>query len=258
MSEVDASSEAGAAGEFRLKALPIFYTFLLAVGVLLLSGITVEAVEHVVHLPERPTMPWISYYYGHVAQLAYALLAIAWLRKRHPADYGLHLPRGKSYLGPAIFWGLAFGVLMTLVDYWPQLLTLTRPQDETLALTPLNIGGWLSFEGIFVGPSEEIPFRALLVTYLTCTLPGRVSWRGYSMNGAGIVVAAMFALAHSANFFLRPFAMALGQQIYAFVMGVFYAYWLEKSRSVLAPIIGHNLSDMSEQILVFAMVATFH
>jgi hypothetical protein len=48
--------------------------------------------------------------------------------------------------------------------------------------------------------------------------------------------------------------MALGQQIYAFASGVHYAYWLEKSQSVIAPIIGHNASDVVEYALLFLRV----
>jgi membrane protease YdiL (CAAX protease family) len=51
--------------------------------------------------------------------------------------------------------------------------------------------------------------------------------------------------------------MAMGQMIYAFALGVFYAYWFEKSKSLLAPIIGHNVSDVVEYILIFAMVAAW-
>ncbi len=38
-------------------------------------------------------------------------------------------------------------------------------------------------------------------------------------------------------------------------LGVLYAYWLEKSKSVLAPIVGHNVSDATEYALLFLMVA---
>lgn len=47
----------------------------------------------------------------------------------------------------------------------------------------------------------------------------------------------------------------VGQQIYAFALGVLYAYWLEKSKSIVAPIVGHNVSDVSEYAIVFAWVA---
>lgn len=50
----------------------------------------------------------------------------------------------------------------------------------------------------------------------------------------------------------RHWPQALGQQVYAFALGVFYAYWLEKSRSIRAPIIGHNAGDVVEYLIVFA------
>ena len=52
----------------------------------------------------------------------------------------------------------------------------------------------------------------------------------------------------------------LGQQFYAFALGVLYAYWFEKSRSLWAPIVGHNVGDLTEYALIFAMVAmwSFH
>jgi membrane protease YdiL (CAAX protease family) len=242
---------------FRLKALPIAQTFFMGLGLLALSAFTVEIILHYVHLPERPEMPWIRFYYDHIAQLGFALGTIYLLKRTYPGTYGLQWPEGKSYVGWAILVGVGFGLFMTLVDYWPQIFTQTAPKDNPYPLTTFNIVGWLSFEGIFVGPSEEVLFRGLLVTFLTQRMPGKVSYRGYEMNGAGIVVAAMFALAHVGNFFLRPFLMAFGQLIYAFAIGVVYAYWFEKSKSLLAPIIGHNVGDLTEQILIFVMVAAW-
>ena len=72
------------------------------------------------------------------------------------------------------------------------------------------------------------------------------------MNWAGVIVALLFALLHAPNFALRSWPIALGQQIYAFALGVLYAYWLEKSKSIVAPIIGHNVSDVVEYIILFA------
>ncbi|MDE2464941.1 MAG: CPBP family intramembrane metalloprotease [Alphaproteobacteria bacterium] len=103
-----------------------------------------------------------------------------------------------------------------------------------------------------MGPTEEIPFRALLVTYLAVTMPGKLRLGRFSMNWAGILVAVIFALLHAESFFSGPWSLALAQQVYAFVLGVLYAYWLEKSGSVLAPIVGHNLSDLTETLLVVA------
>jgi membrane protease YdiL (CAAX protease family) len=187
-------------------------------------------------------------------QLLIALLGIAVLKFRLvPADYGLHWPRDKTYILPAVLWGGFFGVLMTLVDYAPQLIAHTKPSPG-FALTSSNIWGWLFFEGVYVGPTEEIPFRALLVTYLARTMPGKARIGRFNMNWAGIIVALIFALLHISSFDSRNWPEALGQQFYAFALGILYAYWLEKSKSVVAPIVGHNVSDVVEYLILFSWV----
>jgi CAAX protease family protein len=243
---------------FKFRIVPIVLAALTAIVILVLSDVTTDLAQHFLHLPVRPEMPWIETSYGHTAQLVYTLIAIALFKIFVRGDYGLHRPAGKSYVGAAILWGLFFGLLMTVVDYWPQILAHKPPSDQPYPLTPVNIAGWLGFEGIYVGPTEETLFRGLLVTYLMAMVPGRVTvWR-YDMSVAGPLVAIFFALAHAADFVTRPFAMAMGQQVYAFALGILYAYWFEKSRSLLAPIIGHNIGDLVEYALIFAMVAMWH
>ena len=51
--------------------------------------------------------------------------------------------------------------------------------------------------------------------------------------------------------------MAFGQVAYMLAQGILFAYWYEKSGSLLAPIIGHSLANMIQQGLIFAMVAAW-
>lgn len=242
---------------FRLKLVPILVTGALGWSVPYAAAFAALYSIKLFHLAIVPggNLGWL--YLQHGWQLLSALLVIAvlkfWLA---PADYGLHWPRGKTYIWPAIAWGVFFGVLMTVVDYAPQIITHTKP-DPGFPLTPGNIWGWTFFEGFYVGPTEEIPFRALLVTYLATTMPGKLRIGRFNMNWAGVIVAAIFALLHAANFNTRAWPEALGQQIYAFALGVLYAYWLEKSRSVVGPIIGHNVSDVVEYLILFAWLGVF-
>ncbi len=202
--------------------------------------------------PQGPTLQWL--YMQHALQLLIALAAIAVVKRLVPADYGLHRPRGKTYIFPAILWGALFGILMTVVDYAPQLIAHSKPELD-YPLTRSNVLGWLFFEGVYGGPTEEIPFRALLVTYLAATMPGTLRVGRFEMNWAGVIVAVLFALLHATNFAVRAWPLALGQQVYAFMLGVLYAYWLEKSKSVVAPSIGHNVGDFVEYAIVFCWVA---
>jgi uncharacterized protein len=73
------------------------------------------------------------------------------------------------------------------------------------------------------------------------------------MHVAGVILAILFALAHLTSFWTENFWIALGQQIYAFALGILYAYWREKSGSLLAPIIGHNVGDGVEYIMTLLM-----
>jgi hypothetical protein len=241
---------------FRLKIVPIVVVALLGYGVPYVAAYCAFFSSKIFHTasPHGPTLPWL--YMQHAFQLLVALIVIAALKFLVPADYGLHRPRGKTFVLPAILWGVFFGVLMTFVDYAPQLIAHTRP-DAGFPLTPSNVWGWLFFEGVYVGPTEEIPFRALLVTYLAATMPGKLHIGRFNMNWAGIIVAVVFALLHATNFSLRAWPEALGQQFYAFALGVLYAYWLEKSKSVVAPIIGHNVGDVVEYIILFVWVGAF-
>ncbi|HTB88850.1 MAG TPA: CPBP family intramembrane glutamic endopeptidase [Steroidobacteraceae bacterium] len=237
---------------FKLRFLPIFVTAVLGYGVPYVAGYGAFYCSKLFNTPSPhgPTLPWL--FSQHALQLMLALIVIAVLKfKLVPADYGLHWPRGKTYIGPAILWGIGFGILMTIVDYVPQLLAHTKPAAN-FPHTPGNIWGWLFFEGIYVGPTEEIPFRALLVTYLATTMPGKFQIGRFNMNWAGIIVALIFVLLHANNFDTRHWPEALGQQFYAFALGILYAYWLEKSKSVVAPIIGHNVGDVVEYIILFA------
>jgi uncharacterized protein len=111
--------------------------------------------------------------------------------------------------------------------------------------------GTLGFEFIFVGFGEEVPFRGLLQTFLMLRTSGRIRFGRFDMHVAGLILALLFGLAHITNFWSQPFWFAFAQQLYAFALGVLYAYWREKSGSLLAPIIGHNMGDGAEYALIF-------
>ena len=238
---------------FRLKVVPLLIVSVLGLGIPYLAAYLAFFSSKIFGTPSPhgATLPWL--YTQHAAQFLIALIAIGVAKRYVPADYGMHWPRQKTYILPAVLWGALFGVIMTLIDYAPQLFAHHKP-DPGFPLTATNVAGWLFFEGVYVGPTEEVPFRALLVTYLAATMPGRLRLGRFEMNWAGVIVALLFALLHAANFNLRAWPLALGQQFYAFALGVLYAYWLEKSKSVVAPIIGHNVGDVVEYALMFLWV----
>ncbi len=240
----------------RLWAIPaVFAVIVLGLGLPQLGAIVAELLHrHIPVLPSGngPLLPWL--YSQHLFQTLLALIAIFVIKRLQPFDAGLRWPPEKTYIRPAILWGVFFGVLMTVVDYAPDLLA-RHPMDLGFPITRDNVIGWTFFEGVYVGPTEEILFRSLLVGYLIAMMPGKLRLGAYSMSWAGILVAAIFALAHIGSFVTRPSWAAAGQQVYAFALGVLYAYWFEKSRSVVAPIVGHNVGDVVEYAICFVLIA---
>ena len=208
--------------------------------------LTAFGVDHISEIERR----WM----GHTILLGLALVAIALLKRVVPNDYGLHMPRGRSYAGPAVLFGLVSGVVMVLVDNGHALFSGSRPALPFDLDWP-SVSAWLSFEGLFVGQVEEIASRALLLPFLAVMIPVSLRLGAYRLSAGALLVAILFALGHLGSFGREPLSAALGQQAYAFVWALFYAYWFEQSRSVVAPGIAHALGDLTEYVLLIAWVA---
>ena len=195
---------------------------------------------------------WRSGYVGHLAILLVALALIGVLTPFIGSRFGLGWPKGPTLLGPALGFGALFGLLMLVVDYGPALWHHQAPRGPYgTALS--NMLPWLAMQGIFVGISEEIPFRSLLLVFLSSRLPGRVRVGRLDVSVAGVVIGVAFSLAHADAFWTTSFSAALGQQIYAIGMSVYCAYLFEKSGSIVAPIVFHNAGDVVEWGLCFAL-----
>lgn len=234
----------------RLPVRALLGTIALGAAVLLPAGIVTAVMMQRTGITGDPTSSPLLGAASHTAMLAVALLLIAWLAKGRFADYGLQWPPRRSYVLASIAWGTFFGFLMTAVDYLPQ-IAHRLPPPGNLSLAPGHIAAMLASYGVYVGPSEEIPFRGLMLTFLMQRSSGRVRLGRYEMHAAGVILALLFALAHLTSFWTINVWLALGQQLYAFALGILYAYWREKSGSLLAPILGHNFSDGVEYALMF-------
>lgn len=235
-------------GSMRFRFLPILSVVALGLGLPWLAEELVDFTRHYSHLVPSIADEPAWHYASKGVQLALALVAIAAMKWLVPGDYGVHRPRKKSYVVPAVLFGAVLGVAMEAVAVLPNLLEHTVPK-----LPAGSIAGWLVYEGLYVGPTDEVLYRALLVTYLAATMPGRVRLRSYQMNGAGVVVAAIFALTPLVNILNQPLWVIAGQAAVVFVLGVLFAYWLEKSRSVLAPAVGHCAAGLAG--LAFLLVS---
>ena len=152
----------------------------LGLVVLIPTGIVHIWVNDRIGMERAMAMPWIALYFDHAVMTLIALLLIWLLSRGRMGEYGLQRPQGKSYVLAAIGWGIFFGILMTVADYLPSLLAHKPP--ERYPLTPVNITGWLVFSFVYVGFTEEIPFRGLLQTFLMQRTTGRIRIGRYDMH----------------------------------------------------------------------------
>lgn len=229
---------------------------MLAYGLPLLSGLMIDFASDHIRLPSvhGAALPYNILQHGVLFLLA--LIAIAIAKRVVPSDYGLHLPRGESYAVQAIYWGLAFGLVVTFVDFGPAIAAHTAPKFDD-PLTRGNVLGWLAFQGLYAGPTDEVLNRSLLVGYLAAAMPGQIKLGRYAVTGAGVVVAVILALGGITNFIVDPFAVAIGKLAYTLAMGIVFAYWFERSKSVLAPAIAHNISGLTNYLLMFSFIAAW-
>jgi len=232
-----------------------FVPILAAIGILL-SALVVDSAIIVMALrfmgkATFASTPWKALYFGHTGMLLVALFWIGFLGRWRFREFGFKAPADHKYVWIAAVFGIFFGLVMTVVDYAHNIAMHMPPEHFSLSVT--NVIGLLSFEGFYAGTVEEILFRGLLVTFLMQRMSGRIRLGGFSLHIAGVIVAVLFCLSHVASFWTESFSAAAGQQIYAFVWAIIYAYWLEKSGSLLPSIIGHNLGNLIEDVLAFAM-----
>jgi hypothetical protein len=127
------------------------------------------------------------------------------------------------------------------------MLNGTAPTDYPV--DRVDSPGWL-FAMAITGFAEEPLFRGFLIGGLAVLVPGRLRVGNLDLPLAAYIVASLFGLAHWQSFTVNPFYMAAAQQIYAFAWGITYAWLMQRSKSLVAPIIAHGLGDAVEVGLV--------
>uniref|UniRef100_A0A7C3E5H1 CPBP family intramembrane metalloprotease n=1 Tax=Gracilinema caldarium TaxID=215591 RepID=A0A7C3E5H1_9SPIR len=110
-------------------------------------------------------------------------------------------------------------------------------------LTANNIIPYVAFQLVLSGTSEELLFRAMVMTPII--IYGKR--RGFSERTSGLLAAGIatiiFMLAHI-NFTWNPFRITYFnflQQLTCLIFGLFYSYLFIKTRSVIGSILAHNL-----------------
>jgi hypothetical protein len=242
---------------FRFRFVPGVVAIAIILLFLFLPGLIVDFLSDYIWLPVHGS-PIASHAASDIVMLLLALGVMALLRRFGGwSDFGINWPSWpKTYVPSALFLGILFGFVMAFVDFAPEIIARVPPHGYDP--WHFDMLGSLFYYGIVVGPAWEIPFRALLLTYLFWAMPGQLRWRGFAMSGAGVYVAALFAIPWAfINTVAQSFFTGLGEGLYVFVGSCALAYWFERSKSVVAPIVGHAAAVFTWQALVFAMIVAW-
>lgn len=241
--------------DFQLRLWPIL------LAAILMQGILVAGQEVAKWIYKSGPAAWE----GHVSifllvaialQALLGLVGIAVAKRLVPGmDAHLRWPPGRTYVGLALLIGVGMGLIMLIADYWPALLSQTPPTTRYSA-TPFDSAGFL-LGMLTTGLAEETIFRGLLVGLLVALVPGRVRIGAVDLPVAAYIVALLFALAHWKSFAVNPFHQALAQQTYAFVWGLVYVWLMERSRSLLAPIVAHGVGNFTEVGIIILLAAAW-
>ena len=182
---------------------------------------------------------WISVH--HLFQAAVFIFIMLFLKKKYHLDFGFHW--GDKNTGKTIT--LIFVKYFTIytVGSFVYLILSNSFQAFQFPLTPNNIVGYLGFQLLLSGPSEELIFRAFAITMFAIFLKRKSIIRPISL--ANLLAAIVFSAAHI-SFSFAPFSVAYSppQLILAFTLGLFYGVCYKKSGSMYYPMIMHSFSNV--------------
>jgi len=198
---------------------------------------------------------WLYMTVHHLVQMVLALCVIAIVAKGRLGDWGLNLRDWRRSLRITREFATIFAVIMA-ISVALQFLSHATPRPAP----PLTVGhvvGTLFFMAVISGVSEEILFRGMMQTWLSRWAKGDVGLFGWRVSRAGFVTAVIFALVHI-NFTLTPFEVThlyWPQVGIAFVLGLLYSWAYDRTGSLLAPILMHNLANWMMASVTLAVAA---
>lgn len=219
---------------------PISRVFLLALALLgapKIAGMFASAFSYEVIDPDG-AFAWL--YVHHLAQAAIFIVAILAIKQFQDVDFGFSW--GKEKVGRRYVFLFSLFFCAYLVGSVP-LYFANSLQLFAHPMTPRNIIGYLSFQLLHSGPSEELIFRAFAMTLLGRVLKGKILAGKISL--ANLAAAVIFGLAHVSISF-APFGVSYSavQIVYAVVLGLFYGDCYEKTGSVFYPMMMHSITNV--------------
>lgn len=223
---------------FCLKLFLTLFLTLLLLGIPKLAGAIANGFDYGAMDPDG-AFAWL--FVHHLAQAAIFLVIIMVIRRFRPLDFGLSW--GNEAIGKAYVLRFTWIFSLYMVASYILILMTKSFQPFPYPLIPRNIVGYLGFQLLGSGPSEELIFRAFAITMLGLVLKGRVFSSKVSLTN--IVATVIFGLAH-VSFSFAPFQVSYSpmQVLFAMGLGLFYGDCYEKSGSVFYPMMMHSIGNV--------------
>jgi len=222
-----------------INFLVVLGLFLLLIGIPKISGLLANQFDLSQADPDGAYL-WISLHHIFQALIFIPLFVI--VKKIKPeihfgigiGDYKL----GLSYVTKFTLFFLGY----TAVGFAIVLLSGTF-QPFQYPMNARNIFGYLGFQLLLSGPSEELLFRSFGMAVLGYFIGKRV-FKG-KLSVSNIIIAVIFGLAH-VGFSFSPFELRYSafQVIYAFALGLLYGDCIERTKSVIYPMMLHSISNV--------------
>lgn len=171
------------------------------------------------------------------------LLMKLWLTRRL-CDYGFNLNDYKSSLKIFCWFCLIYLVPVFFINALPYIVN-GKPPGFNYPLNARNIACKLSYMYLLTGTGEEPLFRGFVIVLLSQSWKRIFRIWGIEISSAGLIATALFMIAHI-RFTVFPFEVAYiswPQQIWALGLGLCYAVFFQKTKSLLCPVLSHGYSN---------------
>lgn len=225
--------------KFVLAPLVVLAVLLLLLGLPLVAG-DIASLFHLSVIDPDGSFMWISIH--HIAQALMFIPIILILKWINPnIKFGFRLGDWKKGLHYVLLFTLFF-LAYTVISFGIVLLTDSF-SPYGFPLNTRNVFGYLGFQLLLSGPSEEILFRAFGITVLAIFYKKRL-FKG-KLSVTNLLIATIFGLAHIGIYF-SPFHLSysLMQVMYAFGLGLIYGDCYERTGSVFYPMMIHSISNV--------------
>jgi uncharacterized protein len=233
-----------------MRILMVVFLTISLLGLPIVSG-KIASMFNYIKIDPNGVFMWISVH--HIVQALFFIIFIVMIQlvirllnqknKESVAkiDFGFGLGHKKLGIKYVSIFTAAF-LVYTAIGFAIALITKTF-NPPWYPINSRNVFGYLGFQLLLSGPSEEILFRSFGITMLALVWNKRI-FKG-KLSIANLVLGIIFGLAHIGIYF-SPFELrySLFQVIYAFALGLIYGDCFEKTGSVYYSMALHSISNV--------------